>query len=108
MRSRAASSSESVGAVCVVNVEHLLKDFPNGRQRVEAASLDVGKQPLQLHIALHCVLDVPACAVGRDLEHLGGEVPAPSRLELAPRLEPLPVLLDLLPQLLDPFAALRL
>ena len=38
--------SASVGAVFVANVEHLLKDLTDGRERVELPFLDVAEQPL--------------------------------------------------------------
>src|SRR5213080_358131 len=98
MRSRAASMSASVGRS---NVEHLLEDLTNGRQRVEPARLDVVEEPPQLGIVADGRLEVASCARGGDLEDLLCEVRTPSPLELAVRLEPRAMLGDLLPQRLE-------
>jgi hypothetical protein len=46
--------------VFVANVEYLLKDLTDGRERVESSLLHVAQQPLELLVALHCLLDVTA------------------------------------------------
>src|SRR5438477_13220033 len=101
MRSRAASMSGSVGRS---NVEHLLEDLTNRRQRVEPARLHVVEQPPKLGIVPDGRLEVPPCAGRGDLEHLLREVRAPPPLELAVGLEPRAVLRDPLPQLLEALA----
>src|SRR5438046_5230465 len=102
MRSRAASMSASVGRS---NVEHLVEDLTNSRERVEPPRLDVVEQPPQLGVVADGRLEVPARPRRRDLEHLLREVRPPPPLELAVRLEPGAVLGDLLPERLEALPA---
>src|SRR5437667_9828680 len=105
MRSRAASISGSVGRS---NVEHLLEDLTNGRERVEPARLDVVEQPPQLRVVPDRRLEMPPRTRRGDLEHLLRQVRPPPPLQLSVDLEPGPMLGDLLLELLEPFAAHRL
>src|SRR4051794_28335743 len=107
-RPRAASTSASVGAVFVANVEHPLKDVTHRRERVELPLLHLVEQPAQLWIVAHGLLDVTAGARGGDLEDLAGEVAATAQLELPLGFQPAAVLGDLLRERLDPLAAHRL
>src|SRR5579884_1627262 len=100
--------SASVGAVAVANPEHLLQDLTDRRERVELALLHVLEQAAQLRVLLNLRLQMPPRARRGDAEDLGREVPSPARLELALRLEPRAMLLDLLPELGDPLAPDRL
>src|SRR5256885_3051522 len=107
IRSRAARMSATVGAIRL-DLEHAQQDLAHGAERVELARLHLVEQPAQLGIVGDGVLEVLLRARGRDREHLAGEVLAAPRLELAPGFQEGPVLLDLLPQRLDPLAAHRL
>src|SRR5438477_4298885 len=98
MRSRAASISGSVGRS---NVEHLLEELTNGRERVEPARLDVVEQPRQLRVVPDRRLEMPPRTRRGDLEHLLREIRPPPPFELAVLLEPRTVLGDLLLELLE-------
>src|SRR5579871_4566057 len=74
IRSRAASMSASVGAVFVVNVEHLTEDLVHGADWVELPPPHLVEEPEQLRILGHCILEMPAGSCGGDREHLGCEV----------------------------------
>src|SRR5687767_7429730 len=98
-RSRAASTSASVGAVSVAKLEHLLHDLPYGCQWVQFSPLDLVQEPTQLWIALHSPLEVRFCPSGSDRVHLSGEVPAAPLLEEPLVVEMPAVCLDLRPQI---------
>src|SRR3954451_22217291 len=87
MRARAASMSVSCGAVVLVNVEHLLHDLANRRERVELTALDLVEQPAQLLVVLNRTHQMRLCPGRRDGEHLAGQVAPSPRLELAGLLE---------------------
>src|SRR5215469_7643335 len=57
IRSRASSMSASVGAVFVVNVEHLPEDLVDGAERVELPPSHLVEEPEQLRILGHCILE---------------------------------------------------
>src|SRR6476469_9457428 len=97
-----------VGAVFVAKVEHLLKDLTDGREWVESSFLYVAQEPLYLWVALHRLFDVPTRTGRRDLEDLSCEIAAAARFQLALRLEPVPMLGDLLPERLEALAPHRL
>src|SRR6478672_3964375 len=105
MRSRAAWMSVSVGLVVVANAKHLLENLTNRRQRIEPACLHVVQEAPQLCIVLDGELQMSSCPRRGDLEHLLREVRTAPALELTLRLEPRPVLGDLLPERLDALAA---
>src|SRR6266511_5972416 len=88
-----------LGAVLAVNLEHLLHDLANRRERVESARLDLVEQAPELGVVLDLALEMRLRPAGGDREHLPGQVLPPPLLE-----QPLPfevgaMLLDLLPQL---------
>src|SRR6187549_2837524 len=101
IRARASSTSRRLGAVPVFNLEHLLHDLANGRQRVELTPLHLVEQPPQLGIILHRTLEMRLRPRRRDGEHLAGEVAPPPLVEPAVRDEELAVPLDLAPHLRD-------
>src|SRR5438876_8203704 len=97
---RAASISVSVGpVVSVANVEHLVHDLSNGRERVELSALHLIEQPPQLGIPGDRALEMGLRAGGGDREHLAGEILAPPLLQQPFAFEEGAVRLDLLPQL---------
>src|SRR5262249_10925030 len=108
MRSRAASMSATVGAVFVANLEHLVEDLTDGRERVELAPLHLVQQPPQLGVARDRALEMVLCPRRGDREHLGREVAPAPLVEAAVGGEVVAVRLDLLPERLDALAAQRL
>src|SRR5262245_17465091 len=98
-RSRAASTSASVGAVSVAKFEHLVHDLLHRCQGVQFSLLYLVQQATQLRIALDGALEMSLRARRGDREHLACEVPPAALLEAAVLLEMGPVLLDLLPEL---------
>src|SRR5262249_3379511 len=98
----------SVGAVAGINPEHLVENLTDGGQGIEPPPLHLFEQAAQLGVLLYLFLEVPPCTRGRDLEDLRREIAPPALLELALGLEPRTVLLDLLPERVDAFAAHRL
>src|SRR3954465_2748950 len=82
IRARAASMSVSCGAVVLVNVEHLLHDLANGRERVELAALDLVEQPAELLVVRNRTHQMCLCPGRSDSEHLACQVPPAARLEL--------------------------
>src|SRR5476649_2564219 len=113
MRTRAASTSARVGAVLAraasgLNVEHLLQDLTNGRQRIQLPGLHLIEQAPELGVLAHRLLEVAAGAGRGYREDLVCEVAAPAALELACRLEPRAMLQDLLPERAHALAPQRL
>ena len=100
--------SASVGAVLVVNLEHLLHDLANRGQWVELTSLNLVEQPPELGVVADGVLQVGLCPRRGDREHLAREVPPAPLLEAAVLLQERPVPLDLVPQLVDVLASASL
>src|SRR5262245_46392019 len=98
-RSRAASTSASVGAVSVAKFEHLVHDLLHRCQGVQFSLLHLVEEPPQLGIAFHRALEMRLRARRRDREHLTREVPPTAFLERSALLEMGAVLLDLLPEL---------
>src|SRR5919106_6183191 len=100
-RSRAVSMSASVGTS---NLEHLLHDLADGRERIELAALHLVEQPLELRVPGHRRLEVRLGSARRDGEDLASEVPAPPLLEAGLR-QLVAMCLQRLPQLGDVLAA---
>src|SRR3954452_16169522 len=104
-RARASWISASVGPVSVFNLEHLLHDLADGRERVELPALDLVEQPPEFRIVRHGPLEMRLCARRRDGEDLAGEIPSAPLLEAPLVGEECAVLVDRRPQLVDPLAA---
>src|ERR671918_569938 len=96
-RARASSISTSVGPSSVFNLEHLLHDLANRRQRVELSALDLVEKPAQLGIVADRALEMRFGARGCDREDLPREVLAPPLVEPAVADQELAVPLNLLP-----------
>src|SRR5438105_15372026 len=100
--------SASFGAVSVANVEDLLNDRLNSRERVELPSFDRLQDAPQLGVARDRLLEVRLRPRRGDGEHLAGEVPSPPLLEPALALQVRAMLLDPFPQLGHVLLAQRL
>src|SRR5207244_12277354 len=91
--------SASVGAVfCVANLEHLLHDLLDCRQRVELAPLYFVEQTPQLRIVRDRALQMSLRATRCDGEHLTGEILASPLLESSFPLEMCPAHCSLRPE----------
>src|SRR6516164_6045416 len=100
--------SANVGSVKVsANLEHLLEDLTNRRQRVEPALLHLDEEAPKRGVVLHGLLEVAPSTDRRNLEHLAREVSAAAALELAIHLEPGVVLRDRGPERVNPLAGDR-
>jgi hypothetical protein len=90
------------------DVEDLLHDRADRRQRIELARLHRVEQPPQLRIVGHRALQVRRRPRRRDGEHLAGQILPPPLLQAAVVLQERAVRLEPLPELLDPLAPERL
>ena len=80
--------SASVGAVFVVNVEHLSEDLVDGAERIELPPPHLVEETEQLRILAHCILEMPAGSCRGDREHLGRQVLCAPLREPPFRLQP--------------------